>query len=162
MNLGDIYVKSFALIIAMSFVASLAIASLLRFRRFSWQTVGYVALPLWLAMAFFLLETNHHRLFVVWHQWQNGVLPKERALTCEPSFFRLYATYEMSRPEFDLWVQGHPWNLQLGNNSVLYHDGPRFGIEEPEASFETEMEPNGKQLRVYYKSGKMYAAYNSN
>ncbi|MEZ6135536.1 MAG: hypothetical protein R3C53_11565 [Pirellulaceae bacterium] len=68
----------------------------------------------------------------------------------------------MTRQEFDIWVLDHPWHLRSGGNSLLHHDGPRFGLDQPEASFETDMAPNGKQLRVYYKSGKMYASYNSN
>ena len=162
MNLGDIYLKTFAAIIAMTFLASLTVASLLRIWRFSWRSVIYAALPVWLALGFFILDTGHQGLFVAWHQWQNSVLPKHGCLTYEPDFYRLYATYEMTRQEFDIWVLDHPWHLRSGGNSLLHHDGPRFGLDEPEASFETDMAPNGKQLRVYYKSGKMYASYNSN
>ena len=162
MNLGDIYFKTFAAIIAMSFLAALAIASLLRFRQCSWRTVVYAALPLWLAVGFFVLDTNHQRLFVAWHKLQNSALPKNGCLSYEPDFYRLYATYEMSRHEFDTWVHSHPWQLHAGDNGLLNHDGPRLGLDSPEVSFETDMAQNGKQLRVYYKSGKMYASYNSN
>ena len=162
MNLGDIYLKSFAAIIAMSFIAALAIASLLRFRHCSWRSVVYAALPLWLALGFFALDTYHQRLFVTWHQRQNLALPKNGCLTYEPDFYRLYATYKMSRLEFDRWVYSHPWQLHAGDSGFSNHDGSRLGLNAPEFSFVTEMAPNGKQLRVYYKSGKMYVSYNSN
>ena len=67
----------------------------------------------------------------------------------------------MTRPEFDAWVVNHPWQLKPGDNDLLHHDGPRLGLSEPDANFETEWDPNGRQLRVYFKSGIMYLSYNS-
>jgi hypothetical protein len=162
MNLGDIYLKTFAAIVAMSFIAALVSASMLRFWRCSWRTVIYAALPVWLALSFFALDNWHQRLFAAWHQRQNSALPKDGCLTYEPDFYRLYATYKMTRNEFDAWVKDHPWRLHLGSNGLLHHDGPQFGLDSPESTFETDMAPNGKQLRVYFKSGIMYASYNSN
>jgi hypothetical protein len=160
MNLGNIYLKTFAAIIAISFVLAVMVASLLRFRRCSWRTVVLSALPIWLMVGFFVLNTSHQRLFVAWHKWQNSALPKQGCLTYEPDFTRLYATYAMSRSEFETWVNDHPWRLHAGNNGLLHHDGPRLGFDEPELSFETDSAPNGRQLRVYYRSGIMYVAYN--
>ena len=51
--------------------------------------------------------------------------------------------------------------LTPGSNSLITHDEEVMGFENPEASFETEMADNGKQLRVYFKSGVMYLSYNS-
>lgn len=161
MNLGDIYLKTFAAIIAISFVFAFTVASLLRFWRCSWRTIVLAALPIWLTVGFLSLNTSHQRLFVAWHKWQNTALPKTGCLTYEPDFTRLYATYTMTRDEFQAWVTNHPWQLHAGNNGSLHHDGPRLGFDEPELSFETDSAPNGKQLRVYYKSGIMYVAYNA-
>lgn len=161
MNLGDIYLKTFAAIIVISFGVSVTVASLLRFRRCSWRTVVYAALPIWLLLGFLGLDTGHQRLFAAWHKWQNSALPRHRCLSYEPDFTRLYATYEISRDAFQAWAKDHPWRLHAGNNGLLHHDGPRLGFDDPELSFETDSAPNGKQLRVYYKSGIMYVSYNA-
>lgn len=100
-------------------------------------------------------------MFAAWHKWQNTAVPKDGCLTYEPDFSRLFATYEMSRDEFDEWVSNHAWRLHAGNNRLLRYDGLRLGFAEPELSFETDSTPNGKQLRVYYKSGVMYVSYNA-
>ncbi len=161
MNLGNIYLKTFAAIIAMSLVLALGVASLLRFRRVSWRTVILTSLPIWLLVGFLVLNTSHQRLFSAWHKSQNTLLPKNGCRTYEPDFTRLYATYSMNRGEFEAWVNNHPWQLHVGNSGLLHHDGPRLGFEEPDLSFETDFAPNEKQLRVYYKSGIMYVSYNS-
>ena len=161
MNLGDIYLKTFAAIIAISFIVSVVVASSLRLRHCSWRTVIIVALPLWLPIGFLSLNLGHQRLFVAWHKSQNVTLPRNGCLTYEPDFTRLYATYKMDRDEFETWVANHPWHLHAGDNGLLHHDGPRLGLREPELSFETESAPNGKQLRVYYKSRIMYVSYNA-
>ena len=161
MNLGDIYLKTLFALITTSLVLAVMVASLLRFRRCSWRTVILVALPIWLIVGFLVLNTAHQRLFVAWHRWQNTTLPNHGCLTYQPAFTRLYATYAMSRDEFETWVQDHPWRLHAGDNALLHHDGPHLGFDEPELSFETDSAPNGKQLRVYYESGIMYVAYNA-
>jgi hypothetical protein len=121
----------------------------------------YVALPLWVVAGVVALDVGHHRIFVAWHKWQNNVLPRDGCLTYEPEFTRLYATYKMTQQQFKTWVAGHPWQLRVGDNGLLHHDGPRLGFSEPELSFETDSAPNGKQLRVYYESGIMYVSYNA-
>lgn len=162
MNFGDIYLKSFAVIVGASFLIAVMIASPLRFwRRTSWQTVVLTALPIWLILGFLALDWGHRRLFVTWHRWQNTALPSDGCLTYEPSFARLYATYEMTRDEFKRWARNHPWELQPSGNELLPSDGPRLGLDSPELCFASEMGPNGKQLRVYYKTGTMYVSYNS-
>ncbi|MBC8872891.1 MAG: hypothetical protein H8E44_25940 [Planctomycetes bacterium] len=161
MNLGDIYLKTFAAIIGTSFVLALMVASLLRFRRCSWRTVILAALPIWVLLGFLILNTSHQRLFAAWHKSQNTALPKNGCRTYEPDFTRLYATYSLTRDEFEAWANNHPWQLHAGDNGLLHHDGPRLGFDEPELSFETDSAPNGKQLRAYYKSGIMYVSYNA-
>ena len=161
MNLGDIYIKAFVAIIGASFGVSLIASSMLRFFGCSWRTVFLAAIPIWLPLGFLGLDTSHQTLFVAWHKAQNRALPKHGCRTYEPNFTRLYATYSMSRDEFGVWVNSHPWHLHAGDNGLLHHDGPRLGFDAPELSFETERAPNGKQLRVYYKSGIMYVSYNA-
>jgi len=161
MNLGDIYLKTFAAIIAISFFIAVIVASLLRLRRCSWRSVFIAALPLWLVIGFLAVNLGHKRLFVAWQKLQNVTLPQTGCVSYEPDFTRLYATYKMDRDEFTTWVANHPWQLHVGDNTLLHHDGPRLGLDDPELSFETESAPNGKQLRVYYKSGIMYVSYNA-
>ena len=162
MNLGDIYLKTFLALTGMAFLLSFLMASLLRIRRrASWGTVFGIGCSVGIFAAFFANMSLHRPLFVSWHKAQNDAVPTTGSLTYEPDFFELNATCQMTRPEFDAWVGSHPWNLEPGDNSFLHHDGPSFGLSEPEASFETEMAPNGRQLRVYFKSGIMYLSYNS-
>jgi hypothetical protein len=162
MNLGVVYIKSFLLIISVSFVFSFGIASLLRFfRRVSWQPIFAIAITIWLCIGFFGLNNWHEKLFNAWHRWQNEAMPSKGCITYEPDFTRLFATYRMTRPEFEAWVTSHPWKLNPGDNGLLYHDRGRLGFNSPELSFETETAPNGKQLRVYFESGIMYVSYNS-
>ncbi len=71
MNLGVIHILSFGAIVVASFVISFAVASTIRWWRVSWPAVVYATLPLWLAIGFFMLDVFHHRLFVVWHRYQN-------------------------------------------------------------------------------------------
>jgi hypothetical protein len=108
-----------------------------------------------------MLSLGHQQMFVAWHRWQNNVLPQKECLTYDPNFTRLYATYNMDRGSFETWVTSHPWQLHVGHNGLLHHDGPRLGVGQPELSFETERAPNGRQLRVYCKSGIMYVSYNA-
>lgn len=162
MNLGDIYLKTFLVLTATAFALSFVVASLLRIRRrVSWSGVVCIGLLLGGCGAVIACRVFHQTLFVAWHKTQNEAVPSSGCITYEPDFTRLYATYEMTRTEFDAWIANHPWKLKPGINGPLNEDGLRFGITEPDASFETEMAPNGKQLRVYFKSGIMYLAYHS-
>ena len=126
MNLGLIYIQSFLLIVVASSFVAFALASMLRLRRVSWHLVVVAALPLWLAIGFFALSELHQPLFVVSHRWQNEAVPATGCLTYEAEFNRLYAAYRMNRDDFIDWVESHLWNLRLGNNSLLHHDGTRL------------------------------------
>jgi hypothetical protein len=161
MNLGTIHLEAFAAIAGLSLVIAILVASLLRLRRWSWRNVFVVALPLWLAIGCYALSKGHQPAFAEWHKWQNSAPPRNGCLTYEPSFTRLYASYRMSRDEFTAWVANHPWRLRTGDMSLLYLDGDRLHLAEPELSYETDRASNGQQLRVYYKSGVMYVSYNS-
>ena len=170
MNLGDIYLKTFLVLTTMALVLSCLlalvlsrlVASLLRFRRrVSWADVLCFGFLLGCFVAFTANMLLHRPLFVAWHKAQNDAVPTTGCLTYDPHFTRLYATYQMTRTEFDTWVANHPWELRPGDNGLLHHDGPEFDLGEPDASFETEMAPNGRQLRVYFKSGIMYVSYSS-
>ena len=162
MNLGDIYLKTFLALTAGSLVLSCLLVSLLRFwRRVPWVDILWIGCLLGCFAAIVANTSLHRRLFVSWHRAQNDAVPATGCVTYEPDFTRLYATYRMTRPEFDAWIANHPWKLKPGDNGLLHHDGPRFGLDEPDAGFETEMAPNGRQLRVYFKSGIMYVSYNS-
>lgn len=67
----------------------------------------------------------------------------------------------MTLPQFNAWAAAHPWGLTAGSNSLIAHDEEAMGFASPAAAFETGMADNGKQLRVYFKSGVMYLSYNS-
>ena len=160
MNLGYIYLLSFFALIVCSLFISILGASILRNWHFSWRSIIICALPTWLVLGFFSLDTFHQPLFVAWHQKQNTALPREGCLIYRPSFGHLYAIYTMDREKFSSWVTRHPWKLHPGNNDLLFADGPVLGCSAPELNYETEMAPNGGQLRVYYETGKMFVSYN--
>lgn len=59
-------------------------------------------------------------------------------------------------------VARHDWSLHAVENGLHVNDGEKLKLDNPERTYATEPAPNGKQLRVYYRSGVMYVAYNSN
>jgi hypothetical protein len=103
----------------------------------------------------------HGIVFSAWHQSQNRFVPNSGNITYCPEFSRLYATYEMTLPQFHQWAATHPWKLNLSSGEAFSHDFEIMRFDNPEASYSTEMAPNGKQLRVYFKSDIMYLSYNS-
>jgi hypothetical protein len=161
MNLGDIFIKTAAAICLGAFLASLLMALILRYaKKTRWWislTVFVVLVPV---LSYAGLYFGHHPLFVAWHRSQNEVLPRTGCLTYEPSLFRLYASYRMSRAEFDAWIKQHPWHLSPYDVSQIpAQDAEDLGISRPDTAFATERAPSGKQLRVYYKNGTMYVSY---
>ncbi len=162
MNLGDIYFKSFLLLLAAPVFATLVLLGVLRQRlKLTWGNVCLVAFFIAPFAGILLNAAFHHRVFVAWHQAQNQFVPRTGCLTYSPDFARLYATYRMTLPQFNAWATTHPWGLTSGSNGLLMHDAEAMGFDSPEAAFETGMAENGKQLRVYFKSGVMYLSYNS-
>ncbi len=159
-NLGSTYLIVFLAIVVASLGASVLLVTPLRWRGWSWRTVLLIALPVWLVIGFFSLEHFQQRVFTVVHRLQNASLPREGCLSYEPSFGRLYASYSMSRTEFDRWVAQYPVKMEPYDNPNVEFDAKRMGFENAAASYATSMAANGKQMRVYYAGGVMYVSYN--
>ena len=162
MHLGDIYIKTFFLISAVAFGIAIASSFLLR----SWKRINAgwlfaLSLVVGLSLAYAGNSQFHRDIFVRWQQSQNKWVPQKGCLTYEPSFGRLYATYSMSRDEFERWTASYPAEMSPYDMSFLVHDSERLGFSDPEVAYATEMAPNGNQLRVYFKDGVMYLSYNA-
>ena len=163
MNLGDIYFKTFLLLISAPTIVTFILLGLFRRRlEITWGAACLIALFI-APFAGILLNFSFHRpVFVYWHKTQNQFVPSSGCLNYDPDFARLHATYKMTLPQFNAWVTAHPWNLKAaGSNGLLFHDSDVIGFSNPQTSFETDTAGNGKQLRVYFKSGIMYLSYNS-
>ncbi len=113
-----------------------------------------------IVLAYFANSAFHREMFIRDHQKHNTLVPKTGCVSYEPSFGHLFATYRMSRAEFDIWVSGHPWTLISYDQSFVEYDGKRLGFTEPDLAYATEMASNGGQLRVYFKDEMMYLSYN--
>ncbi|QDV25923.1 hypothetical protein [Aureliella helgolandensis] len=162
MNLGDIYFKTFLVLLAAPVITTLVLLGVLRQRlKLTWGNVCLVAFFIAPFAGILLNGAFHHRVFAAWHQAQNRFVPRSGCVTYSPDFARLYATYRMTLPQFNAWATTHPWGLTPGSSDLLTHDEEAMGFDSPIAAFETSMADNGKQLRVYFKSGVMYLSYNS-
>jgi hypothetical protein len=160
MNLGDVYLKTVLLISGVSFCVCLAGAIVWRlWREVPWRVVWLTTFCAGCVVAPTANSFLHRRVFISWHRGQNEYVPKTGCVTYEPSFFRLYASYRMDRETFDDWVANHPWRLLPFDGEVPSYDGQRLGFESPDVALATEMAPNGRQLRVYFKDGMMYLSY---
>ena len=161
MNLGIVYIESFLLIVAASFVIAIGLASALRLKNVSWNTIVLASLPIWLVVGFGLLDFGQQRLYSAWHRWQNAAVPHQGCTYYDPQFNRLLAKYSMSEHDFLKWIKAHPWGLSPDGSPSEY-DLEQLGFVDPEHSFSNDPAPNGAQLRVYYKSGVTYIAYYAN
>jgi hypothetical protein len=161
MNLGDICLKAAASIgIASGVLTLIAMLFLRRLKKTSWPGLLALAVPLGFLLCCGGLYFGHQPLFTAWHRAQNDILPQKGCLTYEPTFFRLHASYRMTRAEFDAWVLAHPWKLTpLAGSEISDSDMKPFGISKPDAAFATERAPNGRQLRLYYEGDTMYVVY---
>ena len=161
MNLGDIYLRAAATIcIASSVLVLVAMLLVRRLRRSSWPALLALAIPSFLLFTWCGLYFGHQPLFAAWHRVQNHILPRSGCLTYKPTFARLCASYRMTRPEFDAWVQAHPWGLVAVSASDVHQgDLQQLGVAKPDAAFATKSAPNGRQLRVYYRNKVMYVVY---
>jgi hypothetical protein len=109
------------------------------------------------------LAVFHGSLFRTWHQHQNEAMPATGCVTYEPSFWHLYASYEMDQQSFDQWIASHPWGLTRCEPDEIFrsHDGPHFGLTSCEAVYESPSGPKGNNLRVYYQNGTAYLSYSA-
>lgn len=165
MNLGIVYFQTFLLVVAVAFLVALGIASGTRFYGWSWRAVVWVAIPIWVFVGVALLDYAQDSTFGSWHQWQNTVVPKAECRTYKPQATRLYASYQMRREAFVSWAESHPWapeSVSIPDGaSLLKIDRKELGMGIPELAYQTEMAPNGAQLRAYYAAGVAYISYNS-
>ena len=158
MNLGIVCIESFLLIIVAAFPLAFGLASVLRLKNSSWQTILLASLRLWLIVGYALLDLGHQRLYVAWHRLQNTAVPPEGCVSYEPQFNRLLAKYSMSEDDFLEWARTHPWGLSQAV-SPNTNDLQQLDVIEPAFSFCSEPAPNGAQLRAYCKTGVAYIAY---
>jgi hypothetical protein len=162
MNLGQIFFQTFLVLLVAPTLASILVLFLFR-RKLSSYFSTFALLCIFLGPCIGVgVNYKYHRVvFSFWHQWQNQFVPQSGGITYDPDFSRLYATYKMTLPQFQEWAATHPWKLNLSSGESFGHDFEIMGFDNPEASYSTEMAPNGKQLRVYFKSDIMYLSYNS-
>ncbi len=160
MNLGDIYFKTFLILLVLPVLATfLLLGSYRRRLQLTWGGILLIAVFIAPFAGMLLNRAFHQQLFVAWHQAQNQLVPRTGCLTYEPDFSRLYATYQMTLPQFNAWAAAHPLRLSPVADSVPMYDAQVMGFDSPEASFMTDMAENGMQLRVYYKAGVMHLLY---
>ena len=161
MNLGDVYLKTFFNISAVAVLIAITVPTTLRLYKrihLGWLFVMFLILSILLIFAG--NSVFHHDLFVARHLKQNEWVPQQGCTSYEPSFRHLFASYTMTRDEFESWATSHPWQLRPYNSDPLDHDSARLGFTEPDAAYATEMAGNGSQLRVYFKDGTMFLSYN--
>jgi hypothetical protein len=160
-GLGQVYINVFLWITLCAFAAAVIVAVLIRlsFRvRLGWCLL--IAPVLGIALTYAGNRFFHHELFVQSHQSHNSLMPKAGCLTYEPSFGHLFASYAISRDEFEQWASLHPWQLKPYDMALVEHDSKRLNFAKPELAYATEMASDGGQLRVYFKDGVMYVSYN--
>jgi len=161
MNLGVIYINTFIDITLSALAIALVTTILIRLlKNLSILFVFAMFLGLSLVFVYFGNDLYLEQMFVHRHKAQNIWVPQDGCITYEPSPGDLFASYSMSRDEFDNWVGTHPFQLSEGGGELLDFDTERLGFTTPDVIYETEMAPNGKQLRVYFKDGTMYLSYN--
>ncbi|MCU0718475.1 MAG: hypothetical protein MUC83_02130 [Pirellula sp.] len=160
-GLGEAYINVFLRITACGFAAAIIVAVIIRLLfRVRLERCVSIASVLGIALAYAGNSFLHHDLFVRNHQSHNSFMPKEGCLTYEPSFGHLFASYAMSRNEFEQWVSIHPWKLKPYDLALVEYDSKRLNFAAPEVAYATEMAPDGGQLRVYFRDGVMYVSYN--
>ena len=161
MNLGDVCIKAAVCICIGGCLLALSIVLLQRcWKKTRWSVSIAIFVVLASALSMGGCYFGHYPLFVAWHHSQNQVLPQKGCLTYEPSFFRLYASYRMSRAEFDEWAQRHPWRLKpYALSDIPDQDTEALGFDRPDTAYASEPAPNGSQLRVYHGGDTMYVSY---
>ncbi|MCC9656704.1 hypothetical protein LOC70_12910 [Rhodopirellula sp. JC737] len=115
---------------------------------------------LWIALTYTGTKFFHHDRFVELHQSHNDYVPASGCLTYEPSFGHLFASYSMTRAEFDAWVAQFPVPMSEYDSQLQRFDEDRLGFTDPDAAFATQSASNGGQTRAYFKDGTMYLSRN--
>lgn len=160
-GLGETYIHVFIWLTALSFIIAIVVTTITRYvLRIRLTFCFPIALLLGVALAYGSNTLFHHDLFRITHQARNKLVPQAGCLRYEPSFGHLFASYEISREDFERWVTHHPWKLQPYDLALIEHDSKRLNFENPEVAYATEMGSNGGQLRVYFRDAVMYLSYN--
>ncbi len=73
------------------------------------------------------------------HQSRNSVMPKQAALPMSRRLGILFASYAMSRDEFERWVSTHHVAIEAVRYAFVEHDSKRLNFAEPELAYATEM-----------------------
>ncbi len=142
-------------------LAAVVLAALLRiFRQIHVGKLLLLGFVLWIAFTYMGMRLFHHDRFVELHQSHNDYVPTTGCLTYEPSFGHLFASYSMSRTEFDVWVAQFPVPMSEYDSQLQKFDEDRLGFTDPDAAFATESASNGGQTRAYFKDGTMYLSRN--
>lgn len=170
MNLGVIYLYTFFVIVFGSLLVSTVLAyacsvfSRQIFRKkFPGSSILFLSFLIWILSTAPLLTLLHEPIFVSWHKAQNKWVPNVPCLEYRPMVTRLFASYSMTREEFDTWANQHPWGLEpVPVKDVRPYDLEQFGMESVDAAYASEMANNGKHLLALHRDGIAYIAYYAN
>ena len=129
MNLGQIFFQTFLVLLVAPTLASILVLFLFR-RKLSSKFSALALLCIFLGpVAGVCLNYKCHGIvFSAWHQSQNRFVPNSGNITYCPEFSRLYATYEMTLPQFHQWAATHPWKLNLSSGEAFSHDFEIMGL----------------------------------
>src|SRR5690606_18893401 len=117
-----IYIKTFFLITTIAFgIAITGSLSLRLWKRINTGGLLVRSLVVGCVLAYAGNSRFHQDLFVSWQQSQNKRLPQTGCLSYEPSFGHLFATYSMSRDDFEHWVASYPMEMSPYDMSFLVH-----------------------------------------
>ncbi len=161
MGLGEAYLVVFVGIAKSALLVSLVSVGLIRaLKRIHTGKLFLVGCVLWIGLTFAGLNWFHRDRFVDLHQSHNDYVPRSGCLTYEPTFGHLFASYAMSRDDFDTWLAAYLVPLMPYEDFLQRFDEERMGFTEPDAAYATEPASNGAQTRVYFKDGVMYFSRN--
>jgi hypothetical protein len=161
MGLGEASLAVFFDIVQIALLMSVVLTAIVRlFRRIHFGKLLLLGFTLWLAFTYTGTQFFHYDRFVELHQSHNDYVPATGCLTYEPSFGHLFASYSMTRAEFNAWVEQFPVPMSKYDSQLQRFDEERLGFTDPDAAFATESASNGAQTRVYFKDGTMYLSRN--
>ncbi|MEM8671810.1 MAG: hypothetical protein AAGG48_30105 [Planctomycetota bacterium] len=161
MGLGEASLAVFFDIAKIAFLTAVVLSVLVRiFRRLHFGKLLLLGFALWMMLTYAGTKLFHHDRFVELHQSHNDYVPPTGCLTYEPSFGHLFASYSMSRAEFDAWVTQFPIPMAECDSQLQRFDEKRLGFTEPDAAFATDPASNGGQTRAYFKVDTMYLSRN--